>query len=172
MNHYRKVFATKKTGRRGVLIGCPLPEWNCKDAERLRGLKLGYVPLELGSEDAHWKTIREAYSKRKPFIAYAWEPHWIHAQLDLVEVKLPEYSKEAWPASDWPEDVPFNFGSRAFVQTHPQVAKLISNMKLTNRQQAKMIYQVEVKKRNLDEVVWEWMARNEKIWRKWIPADS
>ena len=63
-------------------------------------------------------------------------------------------------ATDWPADKPFNFGSPAFVKKHPLVAKLIWNMKLTNREQARMIYQVEVKKRKIDEVVWEWLSNN------------
>ena len=32
-----------------------------------------------------------------------------------------------------------------------------------------MIYQIDVKKRDTEEVVEEWMEANKDIWMKWIP---
>ena len=32
-----------------------------------------------------------------------------------------------------------------------------------------MIYEIDVKKRDLDEVVEEWMVANESVWRTWLP---
>jgi ABC-type proline/glycine betaine transport system substrate-binding protein len=32
-----------------------------------------------------------------------------------------------------------------------------------------MIYEVDVKKRDVDEVVDEWMEANESVWRTWLP---
>ena len=32
-----------------------------------------------------------------------------------------------------------------------------------------MIYEIDVKKRDVEEVVDEWMAANESIWRQWLP---
>lgn len=172
MNQYKKVFATLETGDKGRLIACPVAAWQCKDAERIAGLKLEYHPLELGSETAHWAEMQAAYKRGEPFIAYAWEPHWIHAALDLVEVKLPDHSKEAWPVSDWPQDVTYNYGSPELAKKHPRVAKLINNMNLTNSQQAEMILAIDVGKKKADDVVKEWMKSNEGIWKKWIPAGS
>ncbi len=172
LNKYRKLFATKETGKRGRLVGCPLAEWNCKDVARMAHLGLNFKPVKLGSVEEHWAEVKAAYKRGAPFIAYAWEPHWIHAELDLVEVKLPQYSENEWPATDWPADKPFNFANPAFVAKHPQVAKLIENMTLTNAQQAEMIHEVEVKKRKLDDVVWEWLSSNQGVWQKWIPAGS
>ena len=135
-------------------------------------LGIDYHPLELGSETAHWAEIQGAYKRGEPFLAYAWEPHWIHAALDLVEVKLPEHSEAKWPATDWPQDITFNYGSPGFVEKNPRVAQLIKNMNLTNAQQATMIYEVDVKKRKVDEVVKEWMKNNENVWKAWIPPAS
>ncbi|MEM7428549.1 MAG: glycine betaine ABC transporter substrate-binding protein [Pseudomonadota bacterium] len=172
LNKFRKVFSTKSTGTKGRLLGCPVAEWNCKDAERLIGLRLDYYAESLGSAEQHWAKVREAYKRGVPFLAYAWEPHWIHAELDLVEVKLPQYSDAAWPATGWFVDVPFNFANPNFVENHPKVARLIENMRLSNEEQSRMIHEIEVKKRKLDDVVTEWLAANEAVWKKWVPADS
>ena len=32
-----------------------------------------------------------------------------------------------------------------------------------------MIYEVDKKKRDVDEVVEEWMEANESVWRAWLP---
>lgn len=172
LNKHKKVFATKETGSSGRLIGCPLEEWRCMDKRRLLDLKIDFEAQSLGSETAHWEAIRAAYKKGKPFLAYAWEPHWIHAEMDLVKIELPKYWKETWPASGWPEDVPFNFANPTFVMKHQQVAQLIGNLKLTNAQQAEMLHEIEVKKRDVDEVVREWMAKNEEVWKAWVPAGA
>ena len=52
---------------------------------------------------------------------------------------------------------------------HPEAAKLIGNMDLSNNEQAKMILAIDVDGGDMDEVVMEWVAQNEDIWRKWMP---
>jgi ABC-type proline/glycine betaine transport system substrate-binding protein len=49
------------------------------------------------------------------------------------------------------------------------VVKVLQNHRLTNAQQAVMIYEVDVNKRDVDEVVAEWMEANESVWRSWLP---
>ena len=172
LNKYKDVFKTLETGNKGRLIACPVAAWECKDVERLKTLGIDYHPVELGSETAHWAEIQGAYKRGEPFVAYAWEPHWIHAALDLVEVKLPDHSADKWPATDWPQDITFNFGSPEFVKEHPRVAKLIKNMNLSNEQQAGMTLDVDINKKKLDDVVREWMKNNESVWKAWVPEGS
>ena len=46
---------------------------------------------------------------------------------------------------------------------------MLQKMDLTNDMQAGMIYAIDVEKRDMEEVVEEWMEANEAIWRKWMP---
>ena len=46
---------------------------------------------------------------------------------------------------------------------------MLEKHRLTNAQQAGMIYEVDVNKRDVDEVVAEWMEANETVWRSWLP---
>ena len=89
--------------------------------------------------------------------------------LDLVEIELPVYDEGKWPATNWPQDVTFKFGNPTFIEEHPEVVSLLKKARLTNEQQAVMIYEVDKKKRDLDEVVEEWMEANESVWRAWLP---
>lgn len=170
LNTYKGLFKTLESGNQGRIIGCPTAAWECKEAERIAGLGLDYIFTELGSETAHWAEMEAAYKRKEPFIAYAWAPHWIHAKLDLVEIELPAHSEQAWPVSDWPNDVTFNYGNPASMQKNADVAALIGNMNLSNGEQAKMILAVDVDKRKIDDVVAEWKKANQKIWRPWVPT--
>lgn len=169
LNQYKHMFKSLESGDRGNLIGCPVSAWLCEDQQRLDTLGVDFYAQALGSETAHWAEMQAKYKRGEPFIAYAWAPHWIHAALDLVEIELPVYEESKWPATNWPQDVTFKYANPGMMEEHPEVVQLIKNHRLTNDQQAGMIYEVDVKKRDVEEVVDEWMQANEAVWRKWMP---
>ena len=132
-------------------------------------LGVDFHAQNMGSETAHWAEMQAKYKRGEPFVAYAWTPHWIFAALDLVEVELPPYDEAKWPATNWPQDITFKYGNPESVENHPEVIALLKKHRLTNDQQAGMIYEVDVNKRDVDEVVDEWMEANESVWRTWLP---
>ncbi len=169
MNQYADLFKTLETGDKGRLLGCPTSAWECEDSKRMELLGLNYAAVELGSEAAHWAEMQAAFKRKEAFIAYAWEPHWIHAALDLVKVELPEHDDEKWPATGWAKDVTFNYANPDFMEKHPDVVELIKNFRLTNEMQAPMILAVDVDGKDMEEVVSEWLASNEDTWKAWLP---
>ena len=172
MNKYAALFKTLETGEKGRLIGCPAASWECKDQERMDALGLNYTSVELGSEAAHWAEMQAAYKRKEPFIAYAWEPHWIHAALDLVRVELPEHSDEKWPATGWAKDITYNYGNPDFIKDNPKVAKLIENFRLTNDMQAPLILAIDVDGKDMKDVVAQWLQDNESTWKGWLSSGS
>ncbi len=172
MNKYVDLFKTLETGDKGRLIGCPVAAWQCEDTKRIELLGLNYAAVELGSEAAHWAEMQAAFKRKEPFIAYAWEPHWIHAALDLVKVELPPHSDEKWPATGWAQDVTYNYGRPGMVEEHGDVVKLFKNYNLTNAMQAPLILAIDVDGRDMEEVVDEWLEQNEATWRAWLPSGS
>ena len=169
LNQYKHLFKSLESGDRGNLIGCPTPAWLCEDQERLDALGVDFHVQGLGSETAHWAELTAKHKRGEPFVAYAWSPHWIFAALDLVEVKLPEYDEAKWPATNWAQDICLKVGNPKFIEDHPDVVKVLQNHRLTNAQQAVMIYEIDVNKRDVDEVVAEWMEANKSVWRSWLP---
>ena len=169
MNQYADLFKTLETGDNGRLLGCPSASWQCEDYKRMELLDLNYEAVELGSEAAHWAEMQAAYKRQEPFIAYAWEPHWIHAALDLVKVELPEHSDDKWPATGWANDVTFNYANPEVAEENPEVIELLQNFRLTNEMQAPMILAVDVDGKDMDEVVAEWLDTNEDVWKAWLP---
>ena len=61
------------------------------------------------------------------------------------------------------------YGSPKMLDDHPKAAKVLDNMNLTNNMQASMIYDIDVKKLDSEDVVDEWMEANQSVWRKWLP---
>ena len=169
LNKHAALFKTLESGDKGRLIGCPVAAWLCKDQERLAGLGVDFAIVELGSETAHWAEIQAAYKRKEPFVAYAWQPHWIFAVMDLVEVELPKHSEEAWPVSDWPEDVTYNYGRPGLAADHPDVVALIQNFRLTNEEQAPLIKAIDIDGQDIEEVVAGWLKANEAKWKAWLP---
>lgn len=171
LGNYVDLFKTLESGDKGRLLGCPTPAWECEDQARLDAYGLNYHAVELGSETAHWAEMQGLYKRHEPFVAYAWEPHWIHAALDLVPLELDPYGDgSAWPKSGWAVDETINYGRGNLAETDPAVAQMIGNSKLTNEMQAGLIYEIDVKGRDLDEVVNEWMESHQDVWKAWIPT--
>lgn len=169
LNQYSHMFKSLESGDKGSLIGCPVAAWLCEDQKRLDMLGVDFHAQALGSETAHWAEIQAKYKRGEPFVAYAWAPHWIHAALDLVEIELPPYDEAKWPATNWAQDVTHFHGNPEMLEEHADAVKLLQNMNLTNEMQAGMIYDIDVKKGDSEEVVESWMEANENIWRKWLP---
>ena len=169
MNEYAELFKTLETGEKGRLIGCPTPAWECEDSKRMELLGLDYEAVALGSEAAHWAEVQAAFKRKEPFIAYAWEPHWVHAALDLVKVELPEHSDDKWPATGWPQDVTYNYANPEFAEKHPDVIELLENFTLSNEKQAPLILAIDIDGKDMGDVVSEWLANNEDTWKAWLP---
>ena len=169
LNQYGHMFKSLESGDRGNLIGCPVAAWLCDDQKRLDMLGVNFHAQSMGSETAHWAEIQAKYKRGEPFVTYAWEPHWIHATLDLVSIELPAYDESKWPATTWDRDVTHFHGSPKMLDEHPDVVHVLQKMDLTNAMQAPMIYAVDVKKEDIEDVVDDWMAANESVWRKWLP---
>ena len=146
LDQYKGIFSAPETAPSGRLLACPVAAWQCGDVERVKGLNLDYKTVELGSETADWAELEGAYKRGEPILVYSWEPHWTHAKYDMVEIALPEHSEDKWPVTDWPVDIPFNFGSTTLKERYPDAYQMMSTMRLTNSQQASMILDVDVNK--------------------------
>ena len=95
LNDHTAIFQTPETAPKGRLVACPVAAWQCMDQERTDGLGLNYHNVVLGSETAHWAELEGAYKRGEPILVYAWEPHWVHAKFDMVEITLPDYNDDA-----------------------------------------------------------------------------
>ncbi len=78
---------------------------------------------------------------------------------------------KAWPATGWAKDYTFNYGNpETFAKPeHAKAKAFFERMKLDNLDQAKMLVEVDIKKRDVKEVVNEWLDNNPDKWKSWLP---
>ena len=188
LNKHKAKFATIETGGKGRLIGCPVAGWNCHDQKRLDLLGIDFQADELGTEAAAIAEAKAAYMRKEPFLLYLWSPHWFFGEFDMVGVQLPDYATcegdtfteannwktcgtKGWPATGWDKDYTMNYGNPAtFAKAeHADAKAFFERMRLENIDQAKMLVEVDIKKRDVKEVVNEWLDNNPDKWKSWLP---
>ena len=186
LNKHKDKFATIETGGKGRLIACPVAGWNCHDQKRLDILGIDFQADELGTEAAAVAEAVAAYKRKEPFLLYLWEPHWFFCAYEMVGVGLPEHAdcetfteannwkvcgEGKWPATGWAKDYTMNYGNPAKFASaeHADAKAFFEKMSLQNIDQAKMLVEVDIKKRDVKEVVNEWLDNNPDKWKSWLP---
>ena len=125
--------------------------------------------------------------RKEPFLLYLWSPHWFFGEFVMVGVQLPEHKvcdpdtfteagnwkdcgKKGWPGTGWAKDYTMNYGNPAvFAKAeNAEAKKFFENMSLQNIDQAKMLVEVDIKKRPVKEVVAEWLDNNPDKWKPWL----
>ena len=170
LNQYADVFAAPETAPKGRRVGCPVAGWGCDDQKRLDLNGVNFEAVELGTDTAQWAELTAAFKRGDPILVYAWEPLWIFAAYDLVGIGIPKNEDgNCWPTCGWPQDVTFQAANPDFAKKHPDVITMLKNMKLSNAQQAPMIFDVDVEKMTVEDAVRKWMDANPDVWRSWLP---
>lgn len=172
------LFATAETGDKGQFLGAA-PGWVQYDAEIIENLGLNLEVISGGSEEAILAAVRATYRREEPVLFYFWTPHSIHAEYELTEVELPEYTDECYEgadegeteniACDYPEDVLFKIFWEDLAEEAPEVFEFLSNMAYTTEDQISMIAAVELDGLTPEEAAAQWVEENEEIWQAWLP---
>ncbi|MBC6440177.1 MAG: ABC transporter substrate-binding protein [Rhodospirillales bacterium] len=179
LNDCADMFATPETLPSGRFLDYPA-DWGDKNAPRIAALGLDFVNVRSGGEGAIIAEIKSAYEREAPLLAMFWEPHWIHAQYDLVRVMLPEYfegcetdaslgiNPDMTHDCDWSGAEIWKVANAALKNSHPQAWGLIKAYSITNLEQAQMMSEIDDKGRDLVEVVNEWLDNNPDKVQAWM----
>ncbi len=90
LNDCTALFETADTAPSGRFLDYPA-EWGDSNSKRIEALDLDDVSIPSGGEGSLITEIRSAVEREAPLLLMFREPHWIHAQIDLQRVFLPEY---------------------------------------------------------------------------------
>lgn len=171
------LFATAETGAMGRFVGAA-PGYVQYDAEIINNLGMNLEVVSGGSEEAILATVRAAYRREEPVLFYFWTPHSFHAEYDLTEVELPEYSEECYAgieegnseniACDYPDDVLFKIFNADLETQAPDVFNFLSNMNYTSEDQIEMMAMVDVDGLTAEEAAAAWIEDNEDVWSVWF----
>ena len=82
------VFKSPESGAQGMFLGGD-PSYVQKDKALIAGLGLNLKHVVAGAEPAQVARWSQLYKQKKPVLFYWYDPQYLNAQYDLVQVKLP-----------------------------------------------------------------------------------
>ncbi|MFI1466390.1 glycine betaine ABC transporter substrate-binding protein [Streptomyces wuyuanensis] len=173
LNKYAKEFRTAESGDKGELLEGS-PDYVTNDDAIIKNLKLNLKTKYAGSEAAQITAIKKYAAAKKPFITYWWTPQWLNAQIDMVEVKLPEYKEgcDADPkkvACAYPHTPLQKFFNADFAKEGGEAAEFLKNFKWTTEQQNEVALMIAGEKMSPEAAAEKWVKENEATWKAWLP---
>ncbi len=169
-----QAFASAESFPKGRLITYPA-DWGTRSRDIVASLDLPFETVAGGSEGAMMAELQSAYATNDPILMMMWQPHWVFAHLDInwvewnpTEEKCIEENQQKDTACGFEQARVVKVVWHGFEDKWPAAYKMLSLFKQTNTEQNAAILEVDNKKRDLDEVVSEWLANNESKWQAWI----
>ena len=178
LNDCKELFATADTEPSGRFLDYPA-DWGDTNARRIEALGLDFVSIPSGGEGALIAEIKSAVERQAPLVLMFWEPHWLHAQVDMQRVFLPEYyegchddpslgmNPDAAYDCDWAGAEIWKVVNKGLKDSHPAAWNLIEVYSIDNAEQALIMSEVDDKGRDLIEVVNEWLDNNPDKVKAW-----
>lgn len=173
LNKYVKDLTTAESGDKGqILEGSP--DYVTNDDVLIKNLKLDLKTNYSGSEAAQITAIKKYAKEKKPFLTYWWTPQWLNEQVDMVEVKLPEYKAgcDADPkkiACAYPNTPLQKYLNADFAKNGGEAAEFLKNFKWTTEQQNEVALMIAGEKMSPEAAAEKWVKANESTWKAWLP---
>lgn len=173
LNKYADLFKTSESGDLGQFLGTD-PSYVQYDEALMTNLELNYKVIFSGSETATVAAIKQADAQKTPLLLYWWDPHWIHAQVKLVQVKLPPYAAGCDAdlekiACDYPSYNLNKVISKKFNDEGGDAAKLVKNFNWTNADQNLVADYMTNQGMTAEAAAKKWVDEHTDAWKAWIP---
>ena len=173
-------FATAETLPAGRLVDYPA-DWGTPGADRMTGLDLPFKAVPAGSEGALIAELRASTERESPLLITFWQPHWAMSAYDVQFVDLPVGNEECFNDPAWgpnpnavndcdfaPSRI-FKAGWAGIEDKWPAAFEILTGYTLSVEDQQPMMGAVE-EGGSVEEVVADWMAGNEAMWKPVVDA--
>uniref|UniRef100_UPI00403FDEF0 ABC transporter substrate-binding protein n=1 Tax=Streptomyces sp. TG1A-60 TaxID=3129111 RepID=UPI00403FDEF0 len=173
LNKYADELKTSESGGKGQLLEGS-PDYVTFDDAIIKNLDLDLKTVYAGSEAAQITQIQQNYKAEKPFLTYWWTPQWLNAQVELVEVKLPEFKEgcDADPkkvACAYPNTPLQKWLNADFAKDGGKAAEFLKNFKWTAEDQNKVAKMITQDKLSSQEAAKKWVEANKDTVEGWLP---
>lgn len=173
LNTHADLFKTSESGDLGQFLGSD-PSFVQYDEALMTNLGLNFKVVFSGSETASVEAMKQAEAQKTPLLMYFWDPHWIHAQVKMVQVKLPAYTDGCDAdlekvACDYPAYDLNKVISTKFANEGGDAATLVKNFNWTNDDQNLVADYITNQNMTAAEAAAKWVADNEAVWKAWLP---
>jgi glycine betaine/proline transport system substrate-binding protein len=169
-----KEFATAETGDKGAFLAGPLG-WTQYDQQIADQLGLNLQVINTASEEALLAQMSANYARQQPVLFYFYTPHAIFTKYDLVEVALPECTKEEHEAKvaegtvdcAYPDDRLIKIFNPKLAASAPDAYALLRNFNYTTDDQIEMLGLLDQGK-TVEEAAQSWIDAHQETWQGWM----
>jgi glycine betaine/proline transport system substrate-binding protein len=174
LNKYADLFKTSESGDKGQFLGSD-PTFVQYDEALIKNLNLNYKVVFSGSEAASITAFQQATANKTPLIGYFYDPQWLHAEIKLVQVKLPPYTPGCDKdlkavACDYPPYVINKIIATKFVENGGDAFTFIKNFKWSNADQNAVADSISNKNMTPEDAAKKWVTENPQTWQAWMPT--
>ena len=179
LNDCAKAFSTPETAPKGRYLGGPVT-WAGFDDERAEALGLKYEVVHAGTDAALFAELESAMQRKAPILLWIYTPHWAPIKYKGEWVEFPRYTDACYNDPKWGSNPKMAYdcgkprgwikkvGWKDGAKKWPGAYKAVRNFKVDNQEIGLMIGEVDLEGRKVDDVVADWMKKNEARWKKWI----
>ncbi|WP_165986563.1 glycine betaine ABC transporter substrate-binding protein [Streptomyces sp. YIM 98790] len=176
LNGLAEDFRTAESGDKGQLLNGD-PGYTSYDKEIVRELGLDFQVVEAGSEEALISAIQRADRDGTPLLTYWWTPHWLNAEVELVEVELPPYSEECYEdlskvACAYPDVNLPKYLNADFAENGGKAAEFLKNFQWDTADQEYVAQLIQGEGMEADAAAEQWVAENPDKVASWLPAEG
>lgn len=173
LNKYAGEFKTPESGDKGQLLEGS-PDYVTNDDAIIKNLKLDLKTVYAGSEAAQITEIKKNVKDKKPFLTYWWTPQWLNSQVEMVEVKLPEYKEgcDKDPkkvACAYPNTPLQKYFNADFAEKGGKAAQFLKNFTWSTEDQNEVAAMIAGKKMSPEAAAEKWVKENPDVWKAWMP---
>ncbi|MFP8962055.1 ABC transporter substrate-binding protein [Streptomyces nanhaiensis] len=173
LDKYADELKTTESGGKGQLLEGS-PSYTTNDDAIIKNLDLDLKTVYAGSEAAQITQIKKYVKEKKPFLTYWWTPQWLNAEIDFVEVKLPEYTEgcDADPekvACAYPETPLQKYLNADFAKDGGDAAQFLKNFNWSTEQQNQVAKWIAGDGMSSEDAAAKWAEENKSTWEKWLP---
>jgi glycine betaine/proline transport system substrate-binding protein len=179
LNDFADDFKTAESGSKGQLLNGD-PGFTSYDKELVENLGLDFQVVEGGSEEALVTAIQRADRDGTALLTYWWEPHWLNAEVELVEVELPPYAADchggdidrADTACGYPDvNLPKYLGAD-FAENGGVAAEFLKNFQWDTADQEYVAQLIQEGGMDQEDAAKQWVEENPDKVAAWLPEQS
>lgn len=173
-----EVFAAPETAPKGRYLAGPV-SWGGHDEERVEALGLPFEVVHAGTDAAMFAELKAAYERQAPIMLWIYEPHWAPSVYDGEYVEFPKYEPACYEDPSWGPnpDAKYDCGKpegwikkMAWAEGEsiwPCAYEILRNYTMDGDEIGRLVYEIDVEGRSVEEVAMEWARENEPRWREW-----
>lgn len=170
-----QAFAAADTFPNGRLIAYPA-DWGTRSVDQVAAIGLPFQAVAGGSEGAMLAEMKSAIAAKQPMLMMFWQPHWVHAAIDLNVVEWDSSSPDCLAGVNQSKGDACGFAqasvekivNKDFAATWPKAYDFIKAYSLSNDVQNALIQRVDQDGLSVEDAVAEWMKANEATWKAWM----